>query len=262
MNSRLKISDKNAGRLFILSIGALCGCLAVLLREQLCAGIAANYISSLFTFLFLSPSGLLQVLVKRSWAQNPYNLEWRIVDWRLTSWSLVVLNLVLLQSILFRPRLFVFPVLMVDENFQTEPSFLLHLQSEVNGFADFHLYVCAAFLKRFSVDVLKEEDFQVRTDQLQKYFQEHLVAVYFLKINICMLTHVHTYAQTHTHSHTHTHTHTRTHTHTHIHVCGGVHPVRRGGTTEHWLRTDIKSANKLTKGMPTTVHVLLQSADH
>ncbi|KAK7103003.1 TBC1 domain family member 22B-like [Littorina saxatilis] len=33
-------------------------------------------------------------------------------------------------------------------------------QSEVNGFADFHLYLCAAFLKRFSVDVLKEEDFQ------------------------------------------------------------------------------------------------------
>ncbi|KAL8597499.1 hypothetical protein ACOMHN_047726 [Nucella lapillus] len=33
-------------------------------------------------------------------------------------------------------------------------------QSEVNGFADFHLYVCASFLKRFSADVLKEEDFQ------------------------------------------------------------------------------------------------------
>jgi hypothetical protein len=31
----------------------------------------------------------------------------------------------------------------------------------VNGFADFHLYVCAAFLKRFSADVLKEDDFQV-----------------------------------------------------------------------------------------------------
>ena len=102
---------------------------------------------------------------------------------------------------------------------------LLHLQSEVNGFADFHLYVCAAFLKRFSVDVLKEEDFQVRTDQLQKYFQKHLVAIYFLKINICMLTHVHTYAQTHTHAFTCTHTHT--------YICGGMHPVRRGGTTEH-----------------------------
>lgn len=36
-------------------------------------------------------------------------------------------------------------------------------QSEVNGFADFHLYVCAAFLKRFSLDVMKEEDFQVST---------------------------------------------------------------------------------------------------
>lgn len=33
-------------------------------------------------------------------------------------------------------------------------------QSEVNGFADFHLYVCASFLKRFSTDVLKEDDFQ------------------------------------------------------------------------------------------------------
>ncbi|XP_076448098.1 TBC1 domain family member 22B-like [Babylonia areolata] len=33
-------------------------------------------------------------------------------------------------------------------------------QSEVNGFADFHLYVCAAFLKHFSCEVLKEEDFQ------------------------------------------------------------------------------------------------------
>ncbi|XP_025106953.1 TBC1 domain family member 22B-like isoform X2 [Pomacea canaliculata] len=32
--------------------------------------------------------------------------------------------------------------------------------SEENGFADFHLYVCAAFLKRFSADVLKEDDFQ------------------------------------------------------------------------------------------------------
>ncbi|BFZ08319.1 hypothetical protein BsWGS_11358 [Bradybaena similaris] len=33
-------------------------------------------------------------------------------------------------------------------------------QSEINGFADFHLYVCAAFLKRFSDDVLREHDFQ------------------------------------------------------------------------------------------------------
>lgn len=101
----------------------------------------------------------------------------------------------------------------------------LHLQSEVNGFADFHLYVCAAFLKRFSVDVLKEEDFQVRTDQLQKYFQERLVAINFFRIKICMLTHVHTYM----HKHTCIHMYTFMHTHSHTHVCGGMHPVRRGG---------------------------------
>ena len=34
-------------------------------------------------------------------------------------------------------------------------------QSEPNGFADFHLYVCAAFLTRFSKDLLREKDFQV-----------------------------------------------------------------------------------------------------
>ena len=33
-------------------------------------------------------------------------------------------------------------------------------QSEQNGFADFHLYVCAAFLDRFSSDCLREKDFQ------------------------------------------------------------------------------------------------------
>ncbi|CAL1533337.1 unnamed protein product [Lymnaea stagnalis] len=33
-------------------------------------------------------------------------------------------------------------------------------QSEINGFADFHLYVCAAFLKRFSEESLREHDFQ------------------------------------------------------------------------------------------------------
>jgi hypothetical protein len=33
-------------------------------------------------------------------------------------------------------------------------------QSEVNGFADFHLYVCTAFLKRFTEDALREHDFQ------------------------------------------------------------------------------------------------------
>uniref|UniRef100_A0A0B6Z303 Rab-GAP TBC domain-containing protein n=1 Tax=Arion vulgaris TaxID=1028688 RepID=A0A0B6Z303_9EUPU len=33
-------------------------------------------------------------------------------------------------------------------------------QSEINGFADFHLYACTAFLKRFSEDALREHDFQ------------------------------------------------------------------------------------------------------
>ncbi|XP_062599309.1 TBC1 domain family member 22B-like [Saccostrea cucullata] len=33
-------------------------------------------------------------------------------------------------------------------------------QAEQNGFADFHLYVCAAFLVRFTQDVLREQDFQ------------------------------------------------------------------------------------------------------
>jgi len=40
-------------------------------------------------------------------------------------------------------------------------------QSENNGFADFHLYVCAAFLTRFSKDLLREKDFQVNYYKLQ-----------------------------------------------------------------------------------------------
>ena len=38
----------------------------------------------------------------------------------------------------------------------------LSFQSETNGFADFHLYVCAAFLTHFSKDLLREKDFQVK----------------------------------------------------------------------------------------------------
>ena len=34
-------------------------------------------------------------------------------------------------------------------------------QAVENGFASFHLYVCAAFLKQFSHDVMQEHDFQV-----------------------------------------------------------------------------------------------------
>ncbi|XP_014783420.1 TBC1 domain family member 22B isoform X1 [Octopus bimaculoides] len=33
-------------------------------------------------------------------------------------------------------------------------------QAEINGFADFHLYLCAAFLTRFSIDIQREKDFQ------------------------------------------------------------------------------------------------------
>ncbi|KAL4227114.1 hypothetical protein ACF0H5_015087 [Mactra antiquata] len=40
--------------------------------------------------------------------------------------------------------------------------------SETNGFADFHLYVCAAFLTRFSKDLLRERDFQGILMFLQK----------------------------------------------------------------------------------------------
>ena len=34
-------------------------------------------------------------------------------------------------------------------------------QAVENGFASFHLYVCAAFLKHFSSEIEKENDFQV-----------------------------------------------------------------------------------------------------
>jgi hypothetical protein len=39
--------------------------------------------------------------------------------------------------------------------------FVCVCQAEQNGFADFHLYVCAAFLVRFNQDILREQDFQV-----------------------------------------------------------------------------------------------------
>jgi len=35
------------------------------------------------------------------------------------------------------------------------------VQSEPDGFASFHLYVCAAFLTRFSRDLQRERDFHV-----------------------------------------------------------------------------------------------------
>jgi hypothetical protein len=40
------------------------------------------------------------------------------------------------------------------------------LQCEPDGFASFHLYVCAAFLTRFSQQLLRERDFQVKAFQL------------------------------------------------------------------------------------------------
>lgn len=39
-------------------------------------------------------------------------------------------------------------------------------QAEPEGFADYHLYVCAAFLTKFSKDLKKEHDFQVRPDMI------------------------------------------------------------------------------------------------
>ena len=39
--------------------------------------------------------------------------------------------------------------------------FILFYKSVENGFASFHLYVCAAFLKNFSQEIIQENDFQV-----------------------------------------------------------------------------------------------------
>ena len=40
------------------------------------------------------------------------------------------------------------------------------VQSEPDGFASFHLYVCAAFLIRFSQDLQRERDFHVSCSDL------------------------------------------------------------------------------------------------
>jgi len=40
------------------------------------------------------------------------------------------------------------------------------VQSEPDGFASFHLYVCAAFLTRFSRDLQRERDFHVSCEML------------------------------------------------------------------------------------------------
>ena len=39
--------------------------------------------------------------------------------------------------------------------------FVSFYQSVENGFASFHLYVCAAFLKNFSQEIVQQNDFQV-----------------------------------------------------------------------------------------------------
>jgi len=51
----------------------------------------------------------------------------------------------------------------LDTKQQCSHSVTCCLQSEPDGFASFHLYVCAAFLSRFSTDLQLERDFQVRT---------------------------------------------------------------------------------------------------
>lgn len=58
MNSRLEVSDKNTGRLFVLSIGALFGCITEGTGVQ-----ALLQTTFLDFFCLFSPSGLL---VKRS----------------------------------------------------------------------------------------------------------------------------------------------------------------------------------------------------
>jgi hypothetical protein len=42
------------------------------------------------------------------------------------------------------------------------------LQCEENGFASFHMYVCAAFLTRFSLELQQEKDFHV-SNSVQHY---------------------------------------------------------------------------------------------
>ena len=45
----------------------------------------------------------------------------------------------------------------------------LCLQAEPDGFAMFHLYVCAAFLTKFSLDLQHEKDFQVQYTHVQHF---------------------------------------------------------------------------------------------
>ena len=52
------------------------------------------------------------------------------------------------------------PVLSLHPTY-IERYLLSSYQAVENGFASFHLYVCAAFLKHFSSEIKKENDFQV-----------------------------------------------------------------------------------------------------
>lgn len=41
-------------------------------------------------------------------------------------------------------------------------NFKIKIKAEPFGFSDFHLYVCAAFLLRYSKNLIEEKDFQVK----------------------------------------------------------------------------------------------------
>ena len=59
----------------------------------------------------------------------------------------------------------------------------LCLQAEPDGFAMFHLYVCAAFLTKFSLDLQHEKDFQVQYTHVQHFdWTNVLKNVVFFKI--------------------------------------------------------------------------------
>ena len=45
----------------------------------------------------------------------------------------------------------------------------LFLKAEQDGFSHFHLYICAAFLIRFSKDLLREKDFHVNRNENEKF---------------------------------------------------------------------------------------------
>jgi len=50
---------------------------------------------------------------------------------------------------------------------------IVSVQSEPDGFASFHLYVCAAFLTRFSRELQRERDFHVSCKVLTFFYSLH-----------------------------------------------------------------------------------------